>query len=365
MRLSPPIGVALLSFAHAHQEHWAKALASDDRARLIAFWDADSTRGQAAAMRHGVRFVADLDTILRNPAVQAVAICSETCRHADLVTAAAQAGKHILCEKPIARSLVECHRMASAVSQHRVTYMQSFPQRLLPANQRVKSLLAEGVIGPVSLVRKRHGHYFALRDLATTMPWIVDPEQAGGGAWLDEGVHQADMLRWLLGDPEEVVALPGRMSGGMSVEDTAAAIFRFGDGVVAVLEAGWTWVAGGPTTEIYGDRGTIVQAFTDCASAAAPLPGAAHLRLYSADRADSAWIDLGCEHDFWTIHQRVPRAFLECLTSGESPPATLTDGTAALEMILGAYQAAAERRAVRFPLSGGVLRPRGLFTLPD
>jgi predicted dehydrogenase len=207
------------------------------------------------------------------------------------------------------------------------------------------------------LVRKRHGHYFALRDLAQTMPWILDSAQAGGGAFLDEGVHQADMLRWLLGDPLDVVALPGRVSGGRSVEDTGAAIYRFSEGVTAVLEAGWTWVAGGPTTEIYGDRGTIVQGFTDCASSAAPLPGAAYLHLYRADGPEPAWTDLGTPHDFWTIHQRVPRAFLDCLIAGDPPPSDFTDGAAALEMILGAYQAAAERRTVSFPLPGGVLRP--------
>jgi predicted dehydrogenase len=247
--------------------------------------------------------------------------------------------------------------MASAVAEHGVTYMQSFPQRLLPANHRVRTLLREAAIGPISLVRKRHGHYFALRDLATAMPWVLDPAQSGGGAFLDEGVHQTDMLRWLLGDPFEVVALPGRISGGRLVEDTGAAIYRFPEGVTAVLEAGWTWVAGGPTTEIYGDRGTIVQGFTDCASSAAPLPGAAYLRLYRADCPEPVWTDLGNAHDFWTIHQRVPRAFLDCLIAGDPPPSDLTDGAAALEMILGAYQAAAERRAVGFPLPGGVLRP--------
>jgi predicted dehydrogenase len=357
MSLVPPVGVALLSFAHAHQEHWATSLAADPRAVIRAVWDADPHRGAAAAARYATTFEGSLDAVLGRPDVQAVTICSETCRHADLVVAAAQAGKHVLCEKPIAPSLSACHRMASAMAEADVTYMQSFPQRLLPANHRVRTLLREAAIGPISLVRKRHGHYFALRDLAETMPWILDPVQAGGGAFLDEGVHQTDMLRWLLGDPFDVIALPGRISGGRSVEDTGAAIYRFADGVTAVLEAGWTWVAGGPTTEIYGDRGTIVQGFTDCASSAAPLPGATYLHVYRTDCPEPAWTDLGDPHDFWTIHQRVPRAFLDCLIAGDEPPSDLTDGAAALEMILGAYQAAAERRAVRFPLPGGVLQP--------
>jgi myo-inositol 2-dehydrogenase/D-chiro-inositol 1-dehydrogenase len=357
MKLNPPIGIALLSFAHAHQEHWAKAVAADPRAHLSVVWDEDPDRGSAAAQRHGTRYLGDLGRVLRDPTVHAVAICAENHKHAELVELVAAAGKHILCEKPTARSLAECQRMAEAVARGGVLYMQSFPQRLLPANQRVKALLVEGAIGAISLVRKRHGHDFALRDLDTTMPWILDPERGGGGALLDEGVHQADMLRWLFGDPEEVTSLPGRMCGGRRVEDTGAAIYRFANGILGVLEAGWTWVAGGPTTEIYGDRGVIVQGFTDCASSAAPLPGAAYLRLYRADVPHPAWVDLGCEHDFRTIHRRVPHAFLDCLTSGDLPPSTLTDGAAALEMILGAYHAAADGRTVRFPLPGGLLRP--------
>ena len=103
MSLAPPIGVALLSFAHTHQEHWAKALTADPRAVVRAVWDADPGRGTAAAARHATTFEGSLDAVLRRPDVQAVTICTETCRHADLVVAAAQAGKHILCEKPIAR----------------------------------------------------------------------------------------------------------------------------------------------------------------------------------------------------------------------------------------------------------------------
>ena len=89
MSLSPPIGVALLSFAHTHQEHWAKALTADPRAVVRAVWDADPGRGAAAAARHATTFEGSLDAVLRRPDVQAVTICSETCRHADLVVAAA------------------------------------------------------------------------------------------------------------------------------------------------------------------------------------------------------------------------------------------------------------------------------------
>ncbi len=184
-----------------------------------------------------------------------------------------------------------------------------------------------------------------------------DRERAGGGAWIDEGVHQADLLRWFLGDPTSVAALPGRLNLEWGVEEAACALFAFPSGVTATVEVGWTFRAAGPSTEILGDRGSIVQAFTDRASVAVPLPTAAHLRLYRADAPDRGWVDLGSSHDPATILERVPLAFVECLTSGAPPPSTLDDGMAALEMIAGAYQAAAQGRVVRFPLPGGVLHP--------
>lgn len=348
------IGIALLSFAHNHQFHWARAFRSDPRVRMVVSWDSNRERGITGARETGTRFTSELDVVLSDSNVQAVAICSETNLHAELTIAAAKAGKHVLCEKPMATSLEECKEMLRAVGEYGVKYMQAFPQRHIPSNGKIKELLQAQAIGKVSLVRKRHGHSFALQGLPQSMPWIVDTHHAGAGAFLDEGIHECDVLRWFFGDPISVTAMVGNSVADIAafgVDDFGAAIFRFQGGEIAVLEAGWAWVAGGPTTEIYGDQGTIIQSLTDCASNAVPLKGLGYLQIFKASERDVGWQDLGCAFDFSFAHERVATAFVDCLEGDTPPPVTAYDGLKALEMMLGAYLSARTGQVVNFPLN--------------
>ena len=347
------IRVALLSFAHGHQFHWAKAFQEHEHAEMVVAWDHDVQRGRQGAAQVGVEFNEDLSVVLQDPTIDAVAVCSETARHADLVRAAAAAGKHVLCEKPTALALADVDAMQAVVERAGVHYMQAFPQRHLASNQKLLEIVRSGVLGDVSLVRKRHGHGYGLDNLESNMPWIVDAEQAGAGAFFDEGVHECDVLRWLLGDPLSVTAMVSRtlpQAEAWGLDTVGAAIFRFPEGVLASLEAAWTWVAGGPTTEIYGSSGTLVQSFTDVASNRQPLPGAQNLQLYLEAEKERGWQTMSCASPFAGAHRTVARTFVDALTDERAMPVTLADGRAALEMMLGAYTAAEQRREVTFPL---------------
>lgn len=355
------VGVGLLSFAHGHQFHWARAFGEHPAVDMVTAWDDDVRRGETGAAQVGVSFTSDLAEVLADPRVTAVAVCSETARHGQLVRAAAQAGKHVLCEKPIGLSLAEVDSMAAAVAAADIRYMQAFPQRHLASNQKLLDILGSGVLGDISMVRKRHGHGYGLENLDTHMPWIVDPAQAGAGGFFDEGVHECDALRWLLGEPLSVSAMLGSstpQARGWGVDDVGAALFRFSGGVLASLEAAWTWVAGGPTTEIYGSQGTLIQSFTDVASNRQPLPGAENLLLYLEAERDKGWQNIPCHSPFGKAHETVARTFVDALIHGGPMPVTLADGRAALEMMLGAYTAAEQGREVSFPLDE---RAKGAF----
>ena len=108
--MSSPARVAVLSFAHYHANFWTGVFKTSPSAVLTAIWDDDPVRGQANATTHGAVFNGDLDHVLAN--CDAVAICSETARHADLIERAARAGCAILCEKPLATTLTECARVS-------------------------------------------------------------------------------------------------------------------------------------------------------------------------------------------------------------------------------------------------------------
>lgn len=347
------VGIALISFAHDHAHHWARAIRRSAHARLVSIWDDDAERGEQAATEYGTPYVHDLHALLADPDVQAVGICSENSRHADMTVLAAEHGKDVLCEKPMATTLEDCDRMIAACEKAGVRYMQTFPKRFDPAYIKIKELIDSGSIGRIGSVRMRHGHYFALVSQWMNDPnsdWIRDPVLGGGGALMDEGVHGADCLRWLFGEPASVIAEVDTLLTDLPVDDNSAAIWRFENGVLAVQQSNWTDWAADNTLEIYGESGMIVQRHSDCSSTRIIGEGSSAVSLFS-QASPTGWIHFDCPVHFPHYHETVMEKFIDCLIQDAQPPVSGLDGRKALEMILGAYRSAKENRQVRFPLT--------------
>jgi predicted dehydrogenase len=333
--------VGLLSVAHYHGHFWAEAFRESPQADFVGIWDDDPARGQEAAARHGVRFWPDLEGLLG--ACEAVGITSETVQHAPLVEAAARHGRHVLCEKPLAATHDDCDRIARAVAGSGIVFMQSFPKRLDPVNHELCRLVESGELGRLALVRVRHGHFHGL-DPAFRRAWYVDPARSGGGALLDEGVHAADLLRWLLGEPESVTATVSGTALGLPGEDTAVVVFRFPGGVLGEIATGVVFVAGDNSVELYGTGGMAVLSGVDLASR--DLTEGAFLKTYRVGEP-RRWTVSPIVPVFKTgkLHHQNPLRFLEALQRGTPPPVTLEDGRRAVEMILAAYRAAETGRS--------------------
>ena len=338
------IRIGLLSFAHFHQRHWVRVFQQDPRVLVAGLWDADPARREAASKEFGLPAFGRAEDLLDE--CSAAAICSETRDHPRLLGLCRDRGVHVFCEKPAGIDLETSRKMKELIKGSSLRYYQSFPQRHIPSNKKIKELLDAGAIGRVTHVRKRHGHYFGLFGLREQMPWIADPLEAGGGAFLDEGIHETDVLRWFFGDPVSVSADFSR-SPGYPVETSGAAVYRFPGELLVVLEGGWNWHAGGPTTEIYGDKGVIVQNLTDCASNSGGGLSP-HLSLYESDK--KAWRDLGMSWDFGTIHTLAPKDFVDVLEGKSEPASDIDDAIRAAELIEGAYRSFKEGRRVDFPL---------------
>lgn len=337
--------IAMLSFAHYHANFWCEAFNEDAQRPLVSIWDDDAERGREAAGRFGVPFEPNLDAALAS--CEAVAICSETAKHAALAQAAAAAGKHILCEKPTARTLAEADAIAAAVRRAGVTFMQSFPKRLDPASHALKQLVESGRLGRIHLARIRHGHGYGL-DPAFRHRWYVDREAGGGGALLDEGVHGADLLNWFFGLPQSVTAEIATPTGSLDVEETGVAIFRYADGMMAELTASFLLSAADASIELYGDRATALLSAVDLASR--DITSGGFLRVSCEDAQGKRWetIEVTPRFKLGRFHHQNAIAFLACLRSGAPPPAGLAEGRAALAMIMAAYAAA--RTGARQPI---------------
>ncbi len=339
----PPIRFALLGVAHYHANFWAEAIAQmPGEAVLAGIWDADAERGREFAARHGLAFEPDLDALLSR--IDAAGVTSETAGHRALIAVCAEAGVHVLCEKPLAPTAQECAAIAAIERESGIIIRQTFPKRTDPINDEVRALLAQGVLGEITLVRIRHGHRHALGPNILRQ-WYADPALSGGGALIDEGVHAADFLNWLFERPSAVSATTRTHLPGLRVEDTACATFRWPSGLLAEVSVSWTFVAAAQSIEIFGTAGTMVVDGVDIASrtrASSPF-----LRWYLQDGAQitrqaSETLPRFVSGDF---HHEGPRRFVRLLRGGLDDLPTVADGVAALELIFAAYAAAASDRA--------------------
>lgn len=341
--------IAMIGVAHPHAREWAKAFKEHEQSRLIGVWDENTALKEAWAEQEGVRVYDKLNDLLDDPDIDAVGICSETVRHAEYAIAAAEAGKDILCEKPTAVSVEDCDRMQERIDAAGVRYMQAFPMRVDPVNYHIKYLLESGMIGNVMTFRKRHGIGWACdTKIQSGLQWFTRKEYAGGGAFLDEGIHAADFLIWMFGQPKSVTAKIVKSSGNVEIDDNGIAIIEFENNVIGSLQSAWIFNAASVTTEIFGSAGTIIQSYNDCASTTVNGENNFPLQIYSKNAEIKGWENPRMPISFKEIHQLVAKKFVDCLVSGAEFPSTLKNGRDALKLVLAAYRSANENRTIYF-----------------
>jgi predicted dehydrogenase len=347
-----PLGIGILSFAHGHAGVYCQRMLSYDDVKLVACWDDNEERGRMNADKFGLRYSAHVEDVLNDPAIQAVIVTCETNRHPEMVLAAAAAGKHILCQKPMALTLADCDRMTAAVQQAGVKFMMAYQMRHDPSNQKMKALLDAGVLGKIGLVRRRHCINVLFNEGFINGPtrWHMDPVK-NMGMFMDDASHATDFLHWLLGEPVSVMAEIENTLTTIAPDDTGIAIYRFANGAMAELVNSSVTLAGENTTEIYGDQGVIIQNYDDLVSTSIAPPGGVALKLYT--KAEPQWRDLGiaipASHGERLAN--IPRPFIDCILHDMPPPVTAADGRMSVAMVLGAYQSAREGRRVTFPLA--------------
>jgi len=344
------LGIGVLSFAHGHANVYCQALKDFPEVALVSAWDDDPDRGGAACQRFELAFRQSAAEVIEDPRVEAVIVTCETNRHADLIEQAAAAGKHILCQKPLATTLEDCDRIIAAVKQSGVKFSMAYQMRHDPVNQKIKALLEAGAVGKVAVVRRRHsiGVLLDPNFVQGLTRWHIDPT-ANVGMFFDDATHAADWFFWMLGRPRSVMAEIDNVVTHVAPDDNGAALFRFAGGEIGVLLNSSTTLAAVNTTEIYGDEGTLVQDYGDLPSTSAPRPvGVRPLKLIR--RGEKAWIefDLGIPDSQAERIAAVPAPFVAYVQGRSDQAISAEEGRVAVEMALGAYQSAREGRRVYF-----------------
>ena len=341
--MNTPLRIAVLGVQHYHANFWTKAILARQDAALAGVWDSDAAFARQFASAYDVTAFDDMDRLL--DACDAVAICSVTSDHKALIGAAIAARRPILCEKPLAVSVAEGVDICRMVADAGLPFMQSFPKRFDPVTHAVRKVVESGDLGTITMCRIRHGHSHGLSD-DFRKAWFVDPQKSGGGTLLDEGVHAADLLRLLFGDPESVFAMHSARTLGLPVEDTAAATFSYSSGLIAEVSTSWCFAAADHSIEIYGTGGTVLVSGVDIASR--PTREDAFLQVFRRGGAGRGWQVSDIVPNFKTgvFHEHVAWAYLDALRGGEAMPAGPLDGLRASAMIEAAYRSAETRRAV-------------------
>ncbi len=218
--------------------------------------------GAAVAARYGISRVYDGDEgwreLIVDPAIDAVMICTPNDLRADIAVGAARASKHLLIEKPLARTVAEGRQILEAVRQAGVACSVAHHRRLKSVYREGRSLLAAGAVGEVYRLEATLGHA-GPEVWAPGAAWFFDRGRAGGGAVLDLGIHMVDIALWLLRLlPVEVLGSVATVEKPTPLEDQGVAVLRFESGCLATITVSWATRPTVRRVEVFGSRGTLV-----------------------------------------------------------------------------------------------------------
>jgi myo-inositol 2-dehydrogenase/D-chiro-inositol 1-dehydrogenase len=296
--------------------------------------DAREDAARAVASELGVATAGDVDELLAAGDVDAVAICTSTDTHADLIVAAARAGKAIFCEKPISLDLAEVDRALAAVEEAGVPFQIGFNRRFDPAHAAVAAAVADGTVGEPHLVR------ISSRDPA---PPPMSYVRTSGGIFLDMTIHDFDMARFVSGS--EVVEVFAR--GAVRIDpafaqagdvDTAVVVLTHENGCLTTIDNSRQAVYG------YDQR---VEVFGSAGMAASENPLANSALVRTGDGTSAATLPYFYLERYVPSYLREWEAFVDAVSAGRTPPVTGADARAPLVIGLAAGRSLHEGRPVR------------------
>jgi myo-inositol 2-dehydrogenase / D-chiro-inositol 1-dehydrogenase len=331
--IEAPVRIGVLGVGRIGRMH-ARLLAHDvPGAALGVVYDVDAEAAKIVAADVGVTAAASVDDVLGDPKLDAVAICTSTDTHVDLLVAAAASGKAIFCEKPVSLDLDEVDRALAAIEAAGAPLQIGFNRRFDPAHRSVRDAVAGGMIGPVHLVR------ISSRDPA---PPPISYIEVSGGIFLDMTVHDFDMARFVTGS--EVVEVYAQ--GGVRVDpaigaagdlDTAVVTLRHADGCLTVIDNSRQAVYG------YDQR---VEAFGAGGVASSANPFLHTGTVLNAKGAHGPPLPHFFLERYTPSYLLQWSAFAHYVREGGPSPVTGADGRAPLAIGLAAWQSVREGRPV-------------------
>ncbi len=325
-------------------------VANNPDATLAGICDINPERVSELAEQYHCQAFTDYKEMIQQPDIDAIVVAATNKLHAAMTIDALNAGKHVLCEKPIATTLEDAKRMLETAKKTGKQLMIGNNQRLEASHQKAREILASGRLGKVLTFRTTFGHPgsedWAAEGLNT---WFYKKDIAGLGVLGDLAVHKLDLIRWLIDDEyTEVSAFADTLSKTypdgtlIDVEDNAVSILRTKKGAIGTLAASWSYAKENNSTTIYCQNG-VMEIYTD-----PEFPLAIHF-----NHVQGEYYQLGKKStNVEQLSSGVMDAFISALVAGEPVPITGEDGYKALEAVLALQKSVETGRVISIPMEG-------------
>ena len=246
------------------KERHAPEYYANENCKVVGFYDKDISRAQAMAEKYGGVVCESVDELLSMD-LDAVSVCVANAMHAEITIQALNAGKHVLCEKPMAVTLEQCEAMVEAAERNGKILMIGHNQRFAAAHQEARRLIQDGAIGKVLSFETKFGHGGPEFWTKTPDTWFFHKSQAAFGVMADLGIHKTDLMHYLLGEPIVKVqaimnTLDKRYPDGtlIDVDDNSFCFYQTESGVTGIMHVSWTFYGNEKnSTVIYGTKGVL------------------------------------------------------------------------------------------------------------
>jgi predicted dehydrogenase len=346
---SHSIGFAVIGTGMIAEVH-AQAIKDTPEARLVAAWTRSEEKRNEFAAQFGCRPAESLESLVADPEIRAVTIATPSGAHADVAVPFLEAGKAVLCEKPLEISLAAVDRILDAERRGGGVLAGVFQMRLGRGARLLKDAVETGRFGKLSLCSAyikwwRSPEYYATSSWKGT--WKLD----GGGALINQGIHAVDLLQWIAGLPEEVNAYAGTLvHTGIETEDTIVATLRYPHGGLGVIEAATSaWPGSDLRIEVMGSRGSAVLLNDSLVrwEFADPLPDDDKVR---ESFANSVAMNVGSGDPrgmSWKEHRLQIGDLSRALMEGRRPMIPGAEARKAVQLVMAVYESARTKRPVR------------------
>lgn len=338
------VGCGMISHYHV------KAIEAVQRAWLTGVHAQDQAAAKRMAEENGVKCYGSLEEIWKDDQVSAVSVCVPSGMHAQIALEALENGKHVLIEKPMALTLLDCDRIIEAGQKNNRKVCVVSQLRFSPDIARARKLVREGALGRL-VSAGLHMKYYRSQEYYDASPWRGTWDMDGGGALMNQGIHGVDLIRYIVGPVSKVYAASATLSRHIDTEDTLSAVLQFKNGALGVIEAATSVYPGYPRRiELCGDRGTLIleedrivrlETEEDAGLTAGKEPCRAQKTASSHRNA----ADIGADGHRYQVEDLVSSILdgTDLLVDGQ-------EGRKAVELVLAAYKSASLGMPVELPL---------------